>query len=194
MKKYGIIILAAGESSRLGKPKQLLPYNNKTLLKNIVDMALQVQESFTVVVTGSARDVVAQELKDTDVTLRYNDQWQTGMSSSIQEGISAIKKLQPKVEGSILTVCDQPFVTENVLAGLIKKHEETGQGIVASAYAGTAGTPAFFSHDYFEELLNLKGDEGAKKLLKKYASDVLLVPFERGEIDIDTPDDYLKLI
>lgn len=194
MSKYGIIILAAGASSRLGKPKQLLLYQNKTLLKNIVDAALQCRDSFMVVVTGAAKDAIEEQLKDTGVVACHNDKWQTGMASSIRAGIAKIKQLQPQVEACILTVCDQPHVSTNVLMALIERHEQSGHGIVACSYADTVGTPALFSQHYFDELLNLKGDEGAKKLIKKYVSDISLVPFQNGEIDIDTAEDYLQLI
>jgi molybdenum cofactor cytidylyltransferase len=194
MIRYGIIILAAGASSRLGKPKQLLTYQHKTLIKNILDAALQCRNSITIVVTGAVKDEVEQELKNTQVVLCYNDQWQSGMSSSIRAGVSKMKVLQPQVEACILTVCDQPYISANVLMRLIEKHEAGGHNIVASSYADTVGTPALFSRDHFDELLNLQGEEGAKKLLKKYGADVSLVQFDRGEIDIDTVEDYSKLI
>src|SRR5690348_14778362 len=98
MIKYGIIILAAGSSSRLGKPKQFLLYNKKTLLRNCVDAALQCRESFTVVVAGAVKNEMEEDLKDTGVVLCYNSEWETGMSSSIRAGIAMMKQLQPQVE------------------------------------------------------------------------------------------------
>lgn len=193
MIQYGVIILAAGESGRLGKPKQLLPYHNKTLLRNIVDAALALDQSFTIVVTGAEKNAVEKELEDTRLIIHYNEDWQSGMASSILHGVRELMRLQPEVNACILTVCDQPFVTTEVLRGLVEKHEQKGKGIVASSYSGAAGTPVLFSSAYFDKLMNLKGQEGAKKLLNSYAGDVSLVPFDKGEIDIDTPDDYLKL-
>ncbi|MEP7256863.1 MAG: nucleotidyltransferase family protein [Flavitalea sp.] len=193
MIQYGIIILAAGGSSRLGKPKQLLPYRRKSLLANITIQALAVPDTFTIVVTGAENEAVEEELKATGVATCYNAAWVSGMSSSIQKGLLELKN-RYEVKACIVAVCDQPFVTTAILNNLIKKHIVTGKGIIASSYAGVSGTPSLFSKKYFEDLLHLEGNEGAKKLLAKYESDVLTVPFNKGEIDIDTPEDYDNLI
>lgn len=93
-----------------------------------------------------------------------------------------------------MAVCDQPFVTSAVFENLISESKKTGKEIAASAYSETLGTPVLFHKKYFPELLALKGKEGAKKLIKKYAEDVVAVPFEKGNIDIDTEEDYNQLI
>ena len=191
--KYGIIVLAAGGSSRLGKPKQLLNYHRQSLVKHVVEEARLVGDSIVLVVTGADSAAVERELDKTGATICRNNDWQTGMSSSIRTGLNQLREMLPEAEGCILTVCDQPFITRAVLENLIRKHGQHNTGIVASEYSNTAGTPALFSSRYFDELLSLQGDEGAKKLFSKHASDVSLVPFEKGEIDIDTEEDYLKL-
>ena len=186
MSKYGIIILAAGGSSRLGKPKQLLLYRGKPLIQNIIDAAEAVPELYTIVVTGAVPIEV-------NVHSCYNEEWPSGIASTIRQGLSELLKLQPQAAACIITVCDQPFITAEVLSSLIVRHEETGSGIAASGYAGTVGTPALFSSQYFDELLQLRGDEGAKKVIKKYAHDVAILPFPGGETDIDTAQDYQRL-
>ncbi|WP_242502575.1 NTP transferase domain-containing protein [Flavobacterium anhuiense] len=192
--KIGIIILAAGNSSRLGRPKQLLKHKESTLLKNTISEALKIQNSFLIVVTGANHDVIEKGINLPEIKLSFNSEWVSGMSSSIVKGITELMLLNPDCEQCILSVCDQPFVTSSVFENLINQSKRTEKGIAASAYAETLGTPALFHQKYFEELLKLKGREGAKKLIKKYADDVVSVPFEKGNIDIDTEEDYQKLI
>jgi molybdenum cofactor cytidylyltransferase len=192
--KTGIIILAAGNSSRLGRPKQLLEYKESTLLKNTVSEALKVENSFVIVVTGSNHDLIEKELNLPEVTFAFNSDWENGMSSSIAKGIKELLLLNPDCEQCILAVCDQPFVTNAVFENLINEANKTKKGIAASAYSETLGTPVLFHKKYFQELLELKGQEGAKKLIKKYTEDVVSVLFEKGNIDIDTEEDYFKLI
>ncbi|MHC0447044.1 nucleotidyltransferase family protein [Flavobacterium sp. 3-218] len=192
--KTGIIILAAGNSSRLGRPKQLLEFKETTLLKNTISEALKVEKSFVIVVTGSNHDLIEKELQSLEITISFNPEWETGMSSSIIKGISQLLSLNSDCEQCILTVCDQPFVTNSIFENLISESQKTQKGIAASAYAETLGTPVLFRQKYFQEFQELKGQEGAKKLLKKYTEDVVSVPFEKGNIDIDTKEDYLKFL
>jgi len=192
--KTGIIILAAGNSSRLGRPKQLLEYKESTLLKNTVSEALKVENSFVIVVTGSNHDLIEKELNLPEVTFAFNSDWENGMSSSIAKGIKELLLLNPDCEQCILAVCDQPFVTNAVFENLIIQANKTKKGIAASSYSETLGTPVLFHKKYFQELLELKGQEGAKKLIKKHTENVVSVLFEKGNIDIDTEEDYFKLI
>lgn len=192
--KTAIIILAAGNSSRLGRPKQLLKYKESTLLKNTFLEALKVENAFTIVVTGSSNNLIEKELNFDNVVIAFNSEWETGMSSSIIKGVEELLLLNPNCENCILAVCDQPFITSSVFENLLKESERTKKGIAASAYSETFGTPVLFHKKYFEQLLRLKGQEGAKKLIKKYAEDVVSVVFENGNIDIDTEEDYKNLI
>lgn len=191
--KYGILILAAGASSRLGTPKQLLLYGKKTLLQNAIDASTGVPGSYTIVITGAAHEEVEKSMAGSTAEIVRNSDWQSGMSSSIKAGIQFITKTHPQTEAVIICVCDQPHVSTTLLTELIRQHERTGKAIVASAYRDTVGTPALFSSRFFGDLLNLQGDEGAKKLIGKYATDALSVPFEKGALDIDTPADYEKI-
>ncbi|SHH61091.1 nucleotidyltransferase family protein [Flavobacterium defluvii] len=192
--KTGIVILAAGNSSRLGRPKQLLEYKESTLLKNTVSEALKVPNSFVLVVTGANKVIIEKELNSAEITLCFNAEWENGMSSSIVKGLNELLLLNPDSEECIFAVCDQPFVTSLVFENLIQESHKTEKGIAASAYSETLGTPVLFHKKYFNELLELKGQEGAKKIIKKYWDDVVSVPFEKGNIDIDTAEDYEKLI
>lgn len=194
MKTCGIIILAAGNSSRLGQPKQLLSFHEKSLLKHVVEEASAVADTLTIVVTGAERERLERELEGVEVLLCHNPEWEQGMSGSIHVGVNKLKEIAPEVGCCIIAVCDQPYITSGVFRGLLEKFKETSCGIIASAYADTAGTPVLFSRAHFDDLLQLKGHEGAKKLLDTYSEQVLLYPFERGEIDIDTPNDYERLL
>ena len=192
-KTYGIIILAAGNSSRLGKPKQLLHYGNTTLLKNAVDESLKVPDAVVAVVTGAFNDLVEKELADRPVCIYHNSDWFSGMASSIRTGIRELTGYYPALEAIIIAVCDQPFFNAVVLNGLVKEFEISYKGIVASSYGETTGTPALFSKNYFGELMQLEDHQGAKKLIIAYPEDTASVSFPGGETDIDTEADYRAL-
>lgn len=191
---YGLVILAAGNSSRLGQPKQLLPYGDKSLVFHIAEEAIQVADTFTVIVCGAEKDAVKEALGQLQVHTVYNEQWPEGMASSIRTGLSASLTLHPELAGCIFTVCDQPFVSAALLSQLISAKKVSGKGIAAATYAGTMGTPVLFDKKYFPALLQLKGAHGAKKLLQQYPEDITGVSFPAGEVDIDTPEDYNRLL
>lgn len=191
---YGIIILAAGNSSRLGEPKQLLRYENKTLICRIAEAAASVADVTLVVVTGSDAGKITTELESVTYSPAHNPDWPTGMASSVRSGLLKLLSVNTEVESVILAVSDQPFVTTTLFEMLISRAKEADAGIVASAYADTLGTPVLFKKKYFDALLSLTGAEGAKKLLKKFENDVSSVPFPYGAIDIDTKQDYQKLL
>lgn len=189
----GILILAAGNSSRLGEPKQLLNFNGKTLLRNVVDEAIKVTKS-VIVVTGSNHSQISSEIEDFEVKIVENSNWNEGMGSSIQVGIAQFFYEFPEVQKIIISVCDQPFIEASVFLDLIQMQKISQKGIVASKYSGTLGTPVLFSKKYFDELSKLCGQEGAKKMIKKFKDDIAEMNFEKGAIDIDTQSDYQKLI
>ncbi|MGB8191017.1 MAG: nucleotidyltransferase family protein, partial [Chitinophagaceae bacterium] len=186
----GIILLAGGESSRLGRPKQLLEYHGQTLLQYSLQVALNADAQPVIAVLGSDADKMQKEINDTRVQVEVNSEWQEGMASSIRCGIKAVAATSPTAEGVIIMVCDQPFVTTQLLNKLITAHQETGKPIVASGYENTFGPPVFFHHSVFTELLQLKGDIGARSIIKQHADEVEVVPFPDGAYDIDTEADY----
>jgi molybdenum cofactor cytidylyltransferase len=189
VKNCTAVILAAGQSSRLGEPKQLLKYQNKTLLQHAIDTAKQSVKSI-IVVLGSNADNILEETDASGVHVIINDDWQSGMASTIRCGIEV---LDFNIDAAILMVCDQPFVSLDLLNGLIQKQAETGKPIIASQYGDTIGTPALFGKQFFSELMGLKGDTGAKKIMMQNGGLVATVSFPQGSIDIDTKDDYKAL-
>ena len=192
IKNCTAIILAAGQSGRLGKPKQLLKYKNKTLLQHAIDTAKQSAVQSVIVVLGSSADIILKETDISGVHVVKNEDWQSGMASAIRSGIQALQ-MPPNTDTVILMVCDQPFVTADLLNNLMKKHTETGKPIIASHYGDTIGAPALFYKQFFAELMELKGDAGAKKIMIQHNDLLASITFPKGSIDIDTIDDYNAL-
>lgn len=194
MKKYGLVILAAGGSVRLGSPKQLLQYQQQSLLKNIVDTSLKISNAHVVVVVGAQKDIMLKELNNHVVNIVVNENWLKGMSTSIKIGLAESIALNPLIEACIFVVCDQPFISLQLLQTLISTYEHTEKGIIACVYKGVTGTPVLFNKKYFNDFKLLENEEGAKKLLAINNNDLEIIPFIHGEIDIDTKEDYKKLI
>jgi molybdenum cofactor cytidylyltransferase len=189
-----VIVLAAGSSSRLGSPKQLLAIGGQNLVQHAVSVAMSSRIGPVLVVTGAHRKVVEAALEDMDVQMAYNPDWQEGMGSSIRWGTRVALGLYPETEGLLFMVCDQPHIQAAVLRTLLDSQRESGSPIVTSSYDGVRGTPALFHASLFEELTTLQGDSGARPLLQKYAADITAVPFTLGRTDIDTPADYAQYL
>jgi molybdenum cofactor cytidylyltransferase len=187
-----IIILAAGNSSRLGRPKQLLPYRGKTLLWHVVEQALSTKAHPVVVVTGARHTEIQDTLKDQPVTFAYNPDWETGMASGIVAGLLKTLSIEPLLTCMIVSVCDQPHISAEVFQALMDKYSVSGKGMVACQYADAIGTPVLFDRKYFKELLALSGKAGARQLLKQYPGQVTTIPFPGGDVDIDKQEDVQK--
>jgi len=186
----GVIILAAGESARLGQPKQNLVFGDKTLLQNAVETGLASVCEPIVVVLGANEQLIRPTVSEYPANIVHNADWAEGIASSIRLGVTEVKK-NPQITSVILMLCDQPFVSTGLLNELATAGAEND--IVACVYNNTAGVPVLFNAKYFGKLQLLTGDEGAKHLLLKYGEDVLYMPFPMGGVDIDTMDDYEKL-
>jgi molybdenum cofactor cytidylyltransferase len=189
-----ILILAAGNSSRLGKPKQLLRYKNKTLLETTITAASLVPNAIVFVVTGASHDLIQKEDYVQSTQICFNPDWQNGMSTSIDAGLKQVLALYPDLQKCIITVCDQPYLSNTVFEDLLKEYFKTGKGIIASSYSETLGTPVLFDKKYFSALLELKGQEGAKKIINRFLDDTASILFKKGAVDIDTIDDYNNLM
>jgi molybdenum cofactor cytidylyltransferase len=188
-----IVILAAGASTRLGRPKQLLPWQGKTLLQHAVQTALTITTQ-PVVVTGCNADQLVAGLNQTQVHIVFNPDWEQGIASSIRCGLQALLDRTPPPDQVIFMVCDQPFVSPGLLLDLVNERQKSQKSIIASAYAGTLGIPALFDQSMFPQLLDLQGDTGAKKLIQQHPDEVASVPFKEGEFDIDTVVEYEQLV
>jgi molybdenum cofactor cytidylyltransferase len=187
-------LLAAGKSSRLGMPKQLLAFRGKSLLQHGWNVALESRACPVVLVLGAHAAAIQQEQIDPKVSVVVNGSWPEGISSSIRCGLGELLSISPAAKAVILMVCDQPFVSAGLLDELMDRYYETGQPIVASKYSGTFGTPALFDAALFGPLAALTGDSGARKIIRDNPSRVAGVDFAPGYLDIDTRDDYDKLL
>ena len=190
----GAVILAAGSSSRMGTPKQILQFEGRSLLKRVTLAALRAKCRPVVVVTGAHADLSRRELDQLDVREAFNRNWETGMASSVRTGIECLVNIDANIAGTVLLLCDQPHVTSDMISTLVATHHATGRPIIASAYAGTFGVPALFSRTLFTELTQLEGTSGAKEIIKRHASEAYFLPFPEGGVDVDTPDDLACLI
>ena len=189
----GIVVLAAGMSSRLGMPKQLLKYNGKTLLKHAVDEATNSNADTVIVILGANADLLLKEIDESKVRIVENKEWKEGMASSVRNGLNEALKISPTTDAVIFMVCDQPFVSSSLLNDLINKQKDTGMPILACDYGEAIGPPALFYKSLFPELMQLKGDAGAKKIIQKHNDEVATILFAKGKIDIDTTEDYEAL-
>jgi molybdenum cofactor cytidylyltransferase len=188
------VILAAGSSSRMGSPKQTLQFRGKSLLRHAALSALGAGCRPVIVVTGANAELSRRELDGLDVQEVLNTGWETGMASSIRAGIEALASADADTDAAILLLCDQPHVTDNVIASLVEAHRATGRPVVASTYGGSFGVPALFSRTLFAELTRLEGKSGAKEVIKRHASEAHFLLFQNGDVDVDTPDDFSRLI
>lgn len=190
--KTGVIILAAGSSSRLGQPKQLLEFNGKTLLEIAVGAAQKSLAQSCILVLGANANLISERVVHLKVDQVINENWENGMASSMQKGLKYLMEKSAS-DQVILMLSDQPFVDSNILNSLIKNKINTNSEIIACSYNGTFGVPVLFTKKYFPELLSLTGNDGAKKLVMAHQDDLHTIDFPKGAIDIDTMEDYLKL-
>lgn len=189
----GVVILAAGSSSRLGRPKQLAAFAGHSLLRHTVGVALESGTGPVVVVLGARAEEIGKELAGTTVCPVVNSGWSEGMAASIRCGVHHLQQQAPEAEALVLMVCDQPFVSAALLQTLVAAHKATGKPIVTCSYAGTFGPPTLFHRTVFPELLQLTGDVGARAVLKQHADEVATIPFPEGRLDIDTENDYQQI-
>jgi molybdenum cofactor cytidylyltransferase len=191
--RVAIILLAAGGSQRMGRPKQLLPFAGQSLLRRAAETALAARGRPVVVVLGASAAESARELAGLDVHLSENPNWAAGMGSSIKAGLRRACELDPAVEAVLLMLCDHPLITPADLVRLLETRAHTSAPIVATVYPGSPGVPAVFSRATFPDLLDLDEAAGAKSLLLAAADRVVTVSIPAALTDVDTPDDFARL-
>lgn len=190
-----IVILAAGASSRMGQPKQLLVYESETLIARVCRMALETTCRPVVLVLGANADLIKQYVPDEKgLIIANNPEWAKGMSTTLRVGIQKLQSASAKVERLLVLLVDQPFIDLKLIKQLLSSAELHPGKISATAYDGILGVPAVFPKSYFELLSNIQGDKGARKVLMQHQDDVFPIPFSKAAYDLDTPEDLENLL
>ncbi|UCH62026.1 MAG: nucleotidyltransferase family protein [Fidelibacterota bacterium] len=188
------VILAAGESTRMPGNKLLLPIGGQPMIAGAVDAATKAGCSPIIVVAGYNERAIHQALKGREVQFVSNPSWELGLAGSLRIGIAA---LPDTVDGALIMLGDMPLVKATTIQTLKTAFSANGgKRIVYPAYEGRQGNPVLFPARFFEELLKLQGDRGAKALLQKYTTDTVAVPVASGEVllDCDTEADYTRAL
>jgi molybdenum cofactor cytidylyltransferase len=183
--EVGIVLLAAGASTRMGRPKQSLVIDGETLLHRSARIAAACGP--TVVVLGANAERLRSAVDGLNVFVVLNPEWARGIATSIRCGLTELEIRFPALEGVVILLCDQPSVDETLIQTLISHRNKAS--IVACAYADTLGVPALFTRSLFTELHFLTGDQGAKRVIAAHRSQVEIVPFAAGAFDLDTAAD-----
>ncbi|PLK43610.1 NTP transferase domain-containing protein [Emticicia sp. TH156] len=195
-----IVILAAGGSTRMGAPKQLLHVEGQSLLKRVAEMAMDTPCYPIVVVLGANKALVRKELERMPVTLIDNPNWQDGMASSLKMGLVGAYMTFKDLEAVIFLTVDMPYVSVELIEHLIKKAQENMSttnetpDIVACRYDGQLGIPVLFKRNIFNDLLELKGDTGAKKVIMAHQDKTATIDFPQGKFDLDTIEEYRNFL
>lgn len=192
MAEIALVLLAAGGSRRLGRPKQLLAYRGQTLLRHAASTLLMTPCRPLLVVLGAHRDRAAAALDGLPVRLVDNPRWCDGIGTSIAAGITAAGAIG--ADGAIVALADQPRVTAATIARLLAAHTDTGRPIVAARYEQTVGVPAFFGASLFPALRGLTGDRGCKSLILAAHQLAAFVDCPEARCDVDTAADYADIL
>ena len=188
-----LILLAAGSSSRMGHPKQLLEIDGESLIRRAVKLAQRTSCQPLIVVLGAYRDQIEPEIADLACVPVINENWTEGMGSSLVRGLQYLLENSQQPRGVLLMLVDMVGVQPDELQKMIELFEQNEASIIAANYQNTLGVPAIFPAGLFEELLKLKGDEGARKILKANQDLVVSIPLTDAGMDLDTPEDFRKI-
>jgi molybdenum cofactor cytidylyltransferase len=186
------IILAAGESTRFGRPKQLLDWKGQPFVRAVAQTAIRAGLSPVVVVTGSNTVQVEAAISDLNVSIVRNENWQSGQGSSIREGIKAITSFQ--TGGAIFLLSDQPQINTAIIHALVEKHAEGLHTIIAPMILDTRGNPVLFDRVTFSDLMGIEGDTGGRAIFHRYKVEYLPWHDDSLLLDVDTPEQYQRLI
>ena len=192
-RQCGAVVLAAGGSSRLGQPKQLVEWRGETLLARTARIALEAACSPVVVVLGCESGRMQHALAGLDVLTVVNAEWPSGMASSLRTGAAAWSESSPHGTDVLLLVCDQPQVEAEDLRRLLAVHTSQGRDVTASAYSGRLGVPAVFRRNLLDELMAITGDQGARAVIERHRQQAGILDLPTAAIDVDSPGD-LQLI
>jgi molybdenum cofactor cytidylyltransferase len=191
MSHTALILLAAGNSSRMGEPKQLLEIHHKTLIRRAAETALASVCDSVIVVIGAEAARMRSALAGLAVETVENPEWRAGMGTSIRCGVEAAQSHD--ADGIILALADQPLVSAASLNKLVLTNRATSQPIVASWYADTVGVPAYFAREFFPHLIALNPEQGCQRLILAHPEATIRLACPEAEADIDTPEDFRRI-
>ena len=188
--KISAVILAAGQSERLGSPKQLIQWQGTTLLDYTIGCIRESGIVDIVLVLGAHVEKIKKAVKLSDLRIVVNASWQTGKAGSIRAGVNAIS---PDAEGIMIFLCDQPYLTSDLIKAILKVGKDSKENIIAPVVGEQIINPVLFKKEVFSDFYLLQGEEGGKNLFKNHS--IRRVPWKDTRIllDIDTPDDLEKL-
>ncbi len=186
-----VLILAAGRSSRMETPKQLLPWRKTTLLGHAIETTLELDIDQVFVVLGANSELIIPKIESYSIQMIKNTNWQNGLGTSIACGIKYIQKLK-YVNGVLIVLADQPLIDDEHLKELINAFK-SGNSIVTTSYrSNKEGVPAIFDRSYFNDLTKLTNDFGAKTVIKNNTT--FSVDGSNKIVDLDTKEEYKNLV
>jgi len=191
-RRVSAVVLAAGGSKRLGRPKQLLPLAGRTMIEQVLGTVMAVGVHEVIVVLGHAAAPIAEHMPS-GCRLVLNPDWESGISSSLRAGLAAV---DPRTEAALFVLADQPHMTAEAMTRIVRAYYGTTKSIVVPVHQGTRGNPVLFDRRHFGALEALSGDLGGREVIAACAGEVLPVEMESAELflDIDTPEDYQGLL
>ncbi|HZP60792.1 MAG TPA: nucleotidyltransferase family protein [Opitutaceae bacterium] len=191
--RFGCILLAAGASTRMGRPKQLLEVDGRPLVARAAEAVLASPAWPVVVVVGSQAQKIRPVLARLPVLVAENPDWKEGLGSSIRSGVAALKNFWRSLDAVLIALADQPALSAGTIARLTTAYDATGRSIAAARYGGHLGAPALLGRQHFSTLQELQGDQGARALLELDPGQVAAVDLPEFAFDLDTPADYERL-
>ncbi|OGD19437.1 MAG: hypothetical protein A2Y70_07545 [Candidatus Aminicenantes bacterium RBG_13_64_14] len=183
------VILAAGESRRMGRQKLLLPFGETTVVGAVVGTACASRVDQVLAVLGADRDAVRQEIEPLGIDFAINEDFKMGMVSSVQAGFRA---LPADAEAAVVMLGDQPFLPARVVDAVVEAYRRSGKGIVVPAFQGRRGHPVLVDLKFRDEVLALDPADGLRRLMRAHPKDVFEAEVEDANIlrDMDVPEDY----
>src|SRR6202048_2400665 len=192
LRRTAIVILAAGGSRRLGQPKQLLSVLGEPMLRRVVRMAGDGSPDHLIVVLGSGSYYCVPVIKDYGVDIVVNPFWESGLAGSLRIGVERAE--EQDADSILLLLADQPWLNSEVIRRFLDRMNGQTDIIIAARYAGILGAPMLFGSDWFPQLKNLEGDQGARNLVSKEEDRVEVIDWSEGALDLDTPEDLASLM
>ena len=190
--QVGAIVLAAGGSTRMGEPKQLLPIDGRPMVRHVVEVVCAAGLAQVVVVVGAEAQPVTRALAGLSVQISFNESWARGLSDSLKTGLDA---LRPEIQATLIVLADQPGLTTDLLQSLAARYQATRARVVAPYYQGHRGNPVLFDRVLFQELRAVEGDRGGRDILERHRDWVERVDVDTPAVllDVDTFEDYERV-